>query len=110
MKTGTPNRFPGRAALGLLICVALFGLMAAAPAGVAWAYDTGPALRQDFQGTKEVPPPPEQGPAYDTGPALRMDFLGKKSIPPPEPQGPAYDSAPPLRMDFQGSRRVDPDR
>ncbi len=108
MKTGTPKRFPGRAALGLLICVALIGLMAAAPADVAWAYDSGPALRQDFQGSKQEPVE-EVGPAYESGPALRIDFLGQKRVPAPEAQGPAYDSAPPLRMDFQGSRRAEPD-
>lgn len=90
---------------GRVRCAVLFlGLLTATSAGMAMAYDTGPALRLDFEGSKKEPVE-EVGPAYESGPALRLDFQGKKKLPQPEAQGPAYDAAPALRMDFQGSRR-----
>lgn len=100
MKTGSQDRFLR------IVAALLIGLLVALWAGLALAYDSGPAKRMDFLGSMREPVA-EQGPAYDSAPARRMDFLGSMREP-VEDQGPAYDSAPPRRMDFLGTHLVEP--
>ena len=89
-----------------MIAITLALGLGAAMAGAALAYNAGPALRQDYQGSM-AEPGPEQGAEYKSSPALRMDFQGRMALPAADSQGPAYKPAPAKRIDFQGSRRPD---
>ena len=68
------------------------------PAPASGGSTSGPPVRIDFEGFREVTTP---APRYTPGPPVRIDFEGFREVTTPAPR---YTPGPPIRIDFEGFR------